>query len=49
MTFETFYNLFMITCFGITMFNLGQAYAVSREIREDSRRHSELISRISRS
>lgn len=46
---ELAYNLFMLTCFGFTMFNLGQAYAVSREIREDNRRHAELMAQLNRS
>ena len=33
MTVETFSNLFLLACFGFTMFNLGQCYTISQSIK----------------
>lgn len=44
--FDTVYALFLLTCFGFTMFNLGQVYATIRAVREDNERHAELMRRL---
>lgn len=44
--FDTATTLFLLACFGFSFFNLGQAYATIRAIREDNERHTELMRRL---
>lgn len=42
-------TMLLICCFAFIFFNLGQAYAIIRGIREDNERHAEEMRRIRRS
>jgi hypothetical protein len=43
MTLDTFSMIMIIACFGVAIFNLGQAYALLRETRLENQRHIETL------
>lgn len=46
MTADTFANLMIILFLGLSLFNLGQAYALIRETRKENERHIETMREI---
>lgn len=46
MTAETLYNLFMVVTFCFTAFQLGRAYEITIQIRENRERHERTMQKL---